>query len=158
MTLMISDTIKYETSVDSLKKEDLDEDDRKTITEDLAKADIQLSLTNYLPIGADVSLYIATDSTELFSQTITDPSEKIIINVNVQAGTVGNSGYVETPANSTENISLTDEQLEIFREYAPIFTRQVVKIMPTTGIVSFRQADKIEVDALVSIRVLVNNE
>ncbi len=158
LTLNIINTITYETEIDSIKKADIDEEDRERLTEDMHHATTRLLLRNEVPIGAAVRFYMATDSTLLFTDSISDSTKKIILEANVDAGRVGSAGYVDNPTESTVTISLTEKQLQIFKDYQPLYTRQVVEVKPTNGSVRIRKTDQIEFEALVSVKFRINPE
>ena len=155
LTLNLENPVSRDTDIDSLKKDDIDEDAREALTEDLQEAFAELSLTNGLPIGAEVKLYMALDSTKLFDDVITDSSAKVIIGGLVEAGETDGTGYVATPETSIIPVSLSKEELQIFNS-SPIYMRQVVEIQPTSGTVRIRQNDKILIGAKVNVKYTVN--
>jgi len=157
LTLKLDNPVARESEIDSLKKDDIDKDAREALTEDLQEAFIELSLTNGVPVGAEVFLYLAVDSTKLFDDVITDSSAKIIVGGLVEAGEIDETGYVSNPEVSRIPVSLSKEELQIFNS-SPIYMRQVVEIQPTTGVVRIRQNDKIVIGATVNVKYTVNSQ
>jgi hypothetical protein len=100
---------------------------------------------------------MAIDSTELYSDDITDPSTKIVIQADIDPAVKGPDNYVQSAVTSEWNQEFTDEQREIFN-YPTIYTRQELTIMSTDGEVKIRQDDSIEIEAILDFKVTVNSE
>lgn len=157
LTIQLKNPVTYEGEVDSVKKEDLDDQAREALTEDIKDAFMQLSLSNGLPVGMQVTLYLAVDSTMLYDEVISDSSKKIVIAGTVNAGQTDAGGYVQTPGEGTITLSLSDNELEIFRN-SPLYFRQDVQLQATSGVARFRQNDEISVQAMVKIKYTVNRQ
>jgi len=157
LTLKLDNPVARESEIDSIKKDDLKKDARKALTEDLQEAFIELSLTNGVPVGAEVLLYLASDSTNLFDNVITDSSAKIIVGGLVKAGETDGTGYVSNPEVSLIPVSLSVEELQIFNS-SPIYIRQEVVIQPTSRVVRIRQNDKIVIGAKLNVKYTVNSQ
>jgi hypothetical protein len=151
----ITEAISFEAEVERL--DDLDKDMRETLSEDMTKCCVKFDFRNTLPIAANIKYYIAADSLEIYSDGISDSSEKIIIDESIAAGNVGASGYVDTEERSTIEINLSEEQLDIFKNDT-LYTRQVIEIPVTGGTVRIRQADGIKIEGNVNFKVFINKD
>ncbi len=157
LSINISEPLIYETEVDSLTDEDLDEDEREQIRDDLSKVRAHLQFNNGIALGAGITLYLATDPNDLYNKSITDSSRKVIIKADIMPAQPGNNGYVETSQPSDVFLNLSDRQLDIF-QFSPLYMRQVLELKPTDGTVRFRQSDKIEIDGSIEVKMIMNNE
>jgi hypothetical protein len=157
LNFQISNPIFYSAAVDSITDDDLSEDQRDQIVNDVSNVSAQFTLTNGTPLGFSVKYYLATDSLLLFDEAIVDSSQKIIFQAQVNPGNTGANGYVDTPVQSHVPIALTEKQLNIFN-YSPLYTRQEFIITPTEGLVKVRQSDQLTVDAVLKVKILVNSK
>lgn len=157
LTIHIPSAISYSVDPDTLTEEELDKDTRDMLTNDIREASAELTLTNGLPVGAELTLYLVLDPADFDSDTIADSSRKIVLRAAVEAGETDASGYVSQAVASTVNFHLSETQLQIFAQ-PPVFMKQEVVIPPTEGTVRFRQTDKVAVDAWVNVKYRINEE
>ncbi len=157
LSINIPNAISQESDPDTLTEEDLDKDTRDMLTKEITDARAQIKLTNGLPVGVEVSIYLALNSSDLGSAVIADSSKKIVLHGIVEAGDSDASGYVSQPVVSIINFHLSETQLQIFAQ-PPVFMKQIVTIQPTSGTVRFRQTDKAEIDALLKVNYIMNQE
>ena len=143
--------------IDSITYDDLDEDQRDKIVNDLADVSAKFFFVNHIPISGSFKYYMAVDSTELYSDEIANPSKKIVIEADIDPGLKGPDGYVQSAVVSEWNQEFTDQQLEIFN-YPTIYTRQELTILSTDGEVKIRQDDSIEIEAILDFKITVNSE
>lgn len=158
LTINISESLTFDSEIDSITYDDLDEDQRDQIVNDMADVDATFNFINHVPIGASLKYYMAVDSTDLFSDVITDPSRKIIFEADIDAGIKNpTTGFVQTAVESSWDQQLTDEQLEIFN-FPTIYTRQELIIGSTDGEVKIRQDDSIEIEAILEFKITIKPE
>ena len=155
LSLELKNPIIRESGIDTLTKDDIDSSAQQRITEDIREAYVEFIIKNGLPLGTQIKFYMATDSTRLYDEQIADSSTKWILEAAANAGTVGSDGYVHTPQETRTRINLSHDKLQIFN-HLPLYTRQVVTILPTNGTVRVRQSDKIKVDAVVHVKYRVD--
>ena len=158
LTIQIDEALTFKSNeIDSITYDDLDEDQRDQIINDLGEVSAKFNFINHIPIGGHFKYYMAIDSTELYSDDITDPSTKIVIQADIDPAVKGPDNYVQSAVTSEWNQEFTDEQREIFN-YPTIYTRQELTIMSTDGEVKIRQDDSIEIEAILDFKVTVNSE
>ena len=154
----ISQPVYFDVAIDSITNDDLDQDTRDKLVNDVANVNTSFIFINHTPIGASVKYYIAADSMMLYNDEIPDSSKKIILETDISAGLTGSDGYVTNP--NTENsldIHLTDTQLDIFN-FSPLYTRQELILKPTDGFVKVRQTDRIDIEAVMDAEFTVNSQ
>ena len=157
LTIDISESLTFDSDIDSITYDDLDEDQRDQIVNDLAEVYAKFNFINYVPLGASLKYYMAVDSTDLFSDEISEPSRKILFEADIDAGVKGPNGYVQTAVESVWDQELTDEQLEIFNN-PTIYVRQELTINSTDGEVKIRQDDSIEIEAILEFKFTIKPE
>jgi hypothetical protein len=158
LTIQIDESLTFKsTEIDSITYDDLDEDQRDQIVNDLADVSAKFNFINHIPIGGSFKYYMAIDSTELYSDDITDPSTKIVIEADIDPALKGPDDYVQSAVVSHWDQQFTDQQLDIFN-YPTIYTRQEITILSTDGEVKIRQDDSIEIEAILDFKVTINSE
>ncbi|MEJ2055141.1 MAG: hypothetical protein P8X42_14590 [Calditrichaceae bacterium] len=157
LTIDIGESLTFDSEIDSITYDDIGEDERDKIVNDLADVSVVFNFNNHVPIGGNLKYYMATDSMELYSDTITDSSRKIVIEADIGAGVKGSDGFVQNTVHSAWQDQLTDRQLDIFN-YPTIYTRQEIMIHSTDGEVKIRQSDSIEIEAIMDFKITINSE
>ncbi len=157
LSVIIENSIVYKGEIEIITEDDLDRDQRDDIDKYFTNVDAQLNLDNGLPLGANVRLFIATDTTDFYSDVITDSSKKVIISSSVEPGDADQNGYVNTRVKSANRIKLTERQIDIF-QYDPIYVGTLVEVQPTESSVSFRKDDELIVGGVLYIDVLIDPE
>lgn len=158
LTIQIDEALTFKsTEIDSITYDDLDEDQRDQIVNDLADVSAKFNFINHIPVGGSFKYYMAIDSMELYSPNITDPSTKIVIDADIDPAVKGPDNYAQSSVVSHSDQQFTDEQLDIFN-YPTIYTRQEITILNTDGEVKIRQDDSIEIEAILDFKVTVNSE
>ena len=157
LSFQITEPIYYRSELDSIKKDDIDEDTRQSITEDLLQAGFQLKVTNQLPVGAEAWFVISVDSTDMDSTESDEVWKKLVLKAEIEAAQTDASGYVNQARQSYINKELSQEELQIFKYY-PLYFKQTVMINATNQVVRFRQEDGILLDGLIKMKIMVNEE
>ncbi len=157
LSIDLANAIVQEMEVDTLDENDIDEDTRKTLTQDIQEAAAELVLNNGLPIGAEVIMYLGRNRAQLDEDQITASDSMLIFQGIVEAGQTGTDGYVNQAVESTVSMELSETDLQIFN-YIPLYLKQKVVIAPTNGTVRIRQDDKIGIKARIRVKYTVNPE
>jgi hypothetical protein len=140
-------------------EETLDEDTRNSIEKSLSDAKVLFDVFNGLPVGSSASIYVATDSTDLFNDQIADSTAKFIISgIDVPAAEVGPNGYVIDPVTNQVLVELTEEQLDLFSKNEKLYMGTKTILDKTDGLVKFRLKDKISTSGYFQFDFLMNNE
>jgi hypothetical protein len=137
---------------------DTDDEVRNNI-ENINYVNLQMEVVNGLPIGADLAVHISTDSLDLFSDAISDPTEKIIIEgIASPAAEVNENGYVLEPVWDKENhIRLDEEQMKIFQNEI-LYVGTKMRLGQTAGVVKFRTSDMIQSNGFIKVNYQMNSE
>ncbi len=155
LSYRVTNPIVFKSDVDSIKKEDIDQDTRDRIADDMSELSLHLLLTNGTPISAEVKLILAADSTQLATETIADSSRKIVITAPIQGGQVDAAGYVQSPTQNEIVVNLTHNQAQLFKK-SPIYLQQTVTLLPTgQQKVAIRTSDQIKLDAYLDLKFRV---
>ena len=140
-----------------ITREEINEDDRERIKNNLKSSSFFIDLLNGLPIGAEASIYISTDSTTLFDDDFIDDSTKFSISdKQLLAGQVGPDGYVDEPFTSQISHDLTPDQLRIFYSHAVLYFGSKIILNKTNGLVKIRLNDEISLQGAIRFQYRMN--
>jgi hypothetical protein len=129
-----------------VNKADLDSDDLDEITDRLNSGRAYAHITNHLPLGASVTLYLSGDSL-----TVYDDPELTIGPLQVSSGIVGPSGLVVDSVGSDAVISLTQEDLQVLNNET-LYIGQIISFPGTGGqSVSILSTDYIDIQAYITV-------
>ncbi len=127
-----------------ITEEKLDEDVRDKIENNIRNAAVYFDVINGLPVGSSASIYVASDSTDLFDDQVVDSTTKFIISdIDVTAAPVDADGYVEDVTTNDILIELTETQLQLFSRNEKVYIGTRIILDETDGLVKFRLKDKI---------------
>jgi len=159
LSIHITEPLIYETNIDSLTDDELSEDIRENLAEDLLDVNVILNLDNGLPLAAKLLVLLTTDTTFLDTTlaSAAADSELIIIDADIKSGTIGPDGYVVSSNISKIEKSLSKEQLQIF-DTVPLYLKQYVVLPKTDNKVTFKQSDKIVIDGRLHFKTIINKE
>ncbi|NOG47146.1 MAG: hypothetical protein HND50_18030 [Calditrichaeota bacterium] len=157
LKVKIDEDISIKTDKDSIAADDLEDDVREGITEDLNDVFIHINTENGLPLGASFKFFLAADSTTLYDETILDSTKKVIISADLIPGETDENGLVTLPANEPIKLGLSQQQLQIFNT-KPIYYGAVIKINANEKAVTFRKHDLLKYGGFIDIKVRVNSD
>ena len=126
---------------------------------DIPETYLDLNLFNGLPVGSQLILYAATDSTDLFNPTVTDPTKKIVIdNIILDAGSdLTGDGFVDQPFKDDLTISISDSSLQVF-SHDSVYVASRLKLDNTDDLVKFRQTDEVKALGAFHLRYRINGK
>jgi hypothetical protein len=134
----------FESDINEADLDDIDDED----TDRLNSGTAYIHLTNHLPLGATLTVYLGGDSLTLF-----DDPEVILGPVEVRSGTVGGSGLVIDSIGSVATLSLTREELQVLKNNT-LYVGQVIAFSGTDGqTVRIVSSDYIDIQACISVNV-----
>lgn len=111
------------------------------------------TMHNHLPLGAQMRVYIGTDSTTLFSSPLT-----IIGPLSFDRGTVDGNGAVNQEAVTTSEVTLTNDDLQVFTN-RKLYVAPVLELSGSNGqVVRIRAADYMQINGVISINARVGGE
>jgi len=158
LKVKIDSAIFVKTDIDSIAADDLDKDVRESITEDVSDVLITINTENGLPLGTNFKFFLAADSIDMFNENIVDSTQKVIIAADLVPGITDQNGLVTQPVIEPITISLTQQQLQIFRDKKPIYYGAQIKINENDDSVTFRKNDQLEYSGFIDIKVRVNTD
>ncbi|NOX88716.1 MAG: hypothetical protein GXO77_06800 [Calditrichaeota bacterium] len=151
LSFKLTNPISYKSGIDSIKKEDIDQETRDRLSDDFQNGSFHLLIKNGTPLAADLILVLAADSNQVFTEAIQDSSKKIVIKAELKRGSVGADGYVTAPTPSEVVIKLSEKQTQLFK-LSPIYLHQTVTLLPTGDQkVIVRTSDTIELEGYVQL-------
>ncbi len=141
LAFALSDTVNVEMEINA---PDISSGDFENFEETFEHAIIDLELTNHLPIGAIISIYISAtiSDTTIFD----DDSDAIIIGpLALDSGQIDSLGYVTEAIISVSSDSLGSNEIAVFNNDT-IFIAPKVELLPTSGSI-LRSSDYINIKA-----------
>jgi hypothetical protein len=131
----------------------IDQDDIEEISDRLNSGTIYATITNHLPFGCEVELYLGGDEGTLYS----DP-QLTIGPVTVEGGTLNASGLVTTASISDVVIYLSETDLDIIEN--PILYIGQRIILPGTGgqVVNIIDSDYLDIEAYMQLSARLGGE
>jgi hypothetical protein len=113
----------------------------------------QSTITNHLPLGAEVTIYIGSDSAAVFTHPLTT-----IGPIGFDQATVDGNGIVTGKTVTNNTVSLTAEDLHVFSNRS-LYIASVVTIPGTNNqIVRVRASDYFDINGIVEISARVGGE
>jgi len=141
-----------------IQEEVLNEDVKNNIEDNIKNAVVYFEVVNGLPVGASGSIYVATDSTDLYSDQVPDSTKKFIISdIDVSAAQVDNNGFVSDETTSDIQEELTETQLHLFTNDT-VYIGTKIRLYETDGLVKFRLKDRINTLGHFQFDFMMNNE
>jgi hypothetical protein len=111
------------------------------------------TITNHLPLGAQVTIYIGTDSATIFSHPLTTIGPLAFSSAAVDA-----NGLVTSDAVSSNTITMTADDLHVFRNRS-LYIAPLVTLPGTNGqTVRIRASDFFDINGIVEISARVGGE
>ena len=111
------------------------------------------TITNHLPIGAQLTIYIGADSATVFSHPLTT-----IGPIGFTTATVNADGIVTSQSVSDNTIELTKDDLQVFRNRS-LYIASRISLPGTSGqIVHIRASDYFAINGIVEISARVGGE
>jgi hypothetical protein len=143
------------TTVDGdISSEEIDQTDIDIITDHLIEASFNSTISNHLPLGITVELYLDPDSTRLNP----DDAELVVGPISVDAGTTDAGGTVIAAVESDNLITLDSTETRIL-ENAEIYIGQLITLHSTNGQpVVISGDDYYSVQAVIEVEYLFDGE
>lgn len=124
LAFSLNDTIKVELDIN---ESDINEGDMPNLHETFGYGKISATLTNHLPVGAGVSLYVSTRSD---STIFDDPNALVIGPFTLNSAVTDNDGFAIEPVISVFEDSLDSQEILIF-DNDKVYIAPKVVLMPT---------------------------
>ncbi len=141
--------------------DDIDEDIRNSMGEEIQYAKINASIINHSPLGGEAQIFISADFTreDLYDTTAYfNPDLEFIKNAEIPKGQVDPlTGFVNQASQSQVMIDLNNDELKIFQN-PMLRTGILVNLEETGGFVILRGSDFLEISGKIEIKVLFKDE
>lgn len=135
-----------------INKVDIDSDDINEITDRLNHGTAYTHISNHLPLGASLTLYLGGDSLTLY-----DDPELTIGPIEVSSGIVGAGGLVVDSVGSDNTIELTHDDLQILNNET-LYIGQIITFPGTNGeSVRIVSSDYLEVQAYITVNTRIGD-
>lgn len=134
--------------------EDIDTEDIDIVTEHLILAEFSPTVTNHLPLGIEVEIYIDNDSTRLNE----NQAQLIIGPLQVTAGEVDANGIVVTPTISELKITLDSLDVQILNNDRLFTTQNITIIGNGSDPVKLTASDYVEVRGIIEAEYRFDGE
>jgi len=155
MTLDIGQALKVESDPDSLGDDELSEDVREQITDNVAVISLRFEGDNSLALGPQFMFFLTADKDELFDPAITDSASKVVLSAGIDAAPLGPDGLTEDTVPFTVRFEMNEQQLQIFKN-DKIYYGALINIPPTDEDVTFRKSDALQYRGTMEIEMMVN--
>jgi hypothetical protein len=127
---------------------DIEGSDVKDLVADLLSGALHAELGNHLPVGADVTFFVATDSGSVFSAP-----ELVLGPVSVASGTTQINGMVSQATETSADLALDFNDLQLFG-HSTLYVGYRVFLHGSAGqVVRFLSADFLDVQARFDLRM-----
>jgi hypothetical protein len=133
-----------------------DEETRSKLDRNLLSTKVITKLANHLPVGVNVRIQIARDTTRIFTNPdLTVPKEGFFT---IPAGVVNPStGLVERSTENQEEIVLAEEDFDKFL-LTPLYSAILIELPQTAGTVKLLASDFVEVVSRVEATILIDEQ
>ncbi len=155
LTVKVDEALTYETTRHFMGEQDIDAEQRDKITQNFSEVTATVKTANHFPIGAQVLLFVSRDSSNLYSDVITDSTRKAVFMINVAPGEQNADGVVTAAASDENVLKLTRKQIHIF-EQVPIYYGAKVILPATTAPARFKNDDALHYEPALQFKVKVD--
>jgi len=155
LSIKVDEALAYETERDFIGERDIDAEQRDKITQNFSEVTLTLNTANHFPIGARVKLFLSRDSSNLYSDVITDSTRKAVFIINLDPGEQNANGVVTAAANDENVLKLSSKQIHIF-EQVPIYYGAKVVLPSTTAPARFKNDDALQYEPALQFKVKVD--
>ena len=134
-----------------------DEEARRRIRENLISAAVITNIESHVPLGVRVSLRVARQEADVY----TNPDLKIPTDgtsFGVRAAPVDENGRVTSSVDTTQTISLTEEDVLVFLQKGGVYTGVLVEFDATDGDVELFGTDWVNVQAATEVAIELNED
>ncbi len=152
---------------DPVRQELTDDEARRRISANLDSAAVITAIDNWLPIGVRVSVRVAPNSADVYSDDenlFTDNQANGYLRIpqtgffEVGAGMVDASGKVTEGTTSQQRIALSDDDVLVFLRDGGVFTGVLVELDATGDQVELHGSDFINIEAAAQIFMELNED
>jgi len=156
-SIQIDEPLLYTGNQETIGNSEISAERRDKIAQNFTEVTLKILSNNGMPIGSDFKFYLSSDSTNLFTDEITDSSEKVVLASQIIAANTNSDGFVNTPNPDEHVFKLNRNQIAIF-EQSPLFYGTKVTIGTTEKAIRFRSGDQLQFDTILNIDVIMDPE
>ena len=155
LTIKLDEPLQYQVEKSAISDEDIDSESRNKIAANLTAMSATLTTSNHFPIGARLKLFVSQDSSNLYSDVISDSTQKAIIDISIAPGEQNSNGVVIASTSGEQSINLSSNQIHIF-ETVPVYYGAQVILPQTTAPARFKNSDALQYEPVLRFKVKVD--
>ncbi len=155
LTIKLDEPLQYQVEKSAINDSDIDSESRNKIAANLTAMRATLTTFNHFPIGAHLKLFVSRDSSNLYSDVISDSTKKTIIDIGIEPGEQNSNGVVIASTSGEQSINLTSKQIHIF-ETVPVYYGAQVILPQTTAPARFKNSDALQYEPVLRFKVKVD--
>lgn len=145
---------------DTLNKDDIDQSIRDAVGEDIQRALFVGKVSNHLPFGGTLKLFVSTNMTreDLYDTTAFNPDSEFVKTIHLKPGVVDpNTGFVSQISENEISLELSKKELLLFKQY-PLRVGFLMEFQNTNGAVWVSGNDYLEVSGKFRFDILVQDK
>jgi hypothetical protein len=157
MRISIATPIAINSDAELITEDDIGAEGKDFLRDNIQSALLEVTVTNGLPVGVETSIHLSKSADDLFSDTISDSTQKLIISdLQVAAASVDGEGLVNQPRVETLTVALDSRYFQLLAD-TPLYSGVKTTLQASEGSVLLRPGDAVSNRGLVRIRYKVDN-
>jgi hypothetical protein len=158
MRISIATPIAINSDAELITEDDIGAEGKDFLRDNIQSALLEVTVTNGLPVGVETSIHLSKSADDLFSDTISDSTQKLIISdLQVAAASVDGEGLVNQPRVETLTVALDSRYFQLLAD-TPLYSGVKTTLQASEGSVLLRPGDAVSNRGLVRIRYKVDNQ
>jgi hypothetical protein len=157
MRISIATPIAINSDAELITEDDIGAEGKDFLRDNIQSALLEVTVTNGLPVGVETSIHLSKSADDLFSDTISDSTQKLIISdLQVAAASVDGEGLVNQPRVENLTVALDSRYFQLLAD-TPLYSGVKTTLQASEGSVLLRPGDAVSNRGLVRIRYKVDN-
>jgi hypothetical protein len=158
MRISIATPIAINSDAELITEDDIGAEGKDFLRDNIQSALLEVTVTNGLPVGVETSIHLSKSADDLFSDTISDSTQKLIISdLQVAAASVDGEGLVNQPRVENLTVALDSRYFQLLAD-TPLYSGVKTTLQASEGSVLLRPGDAVSNRGLVRIRYKVDNQ
>jgi hypothetical protein len=158
MRISIATPIAINSDAELITEDDIGAEGKDFLRDNIQSALLEVTVTNGLPVGVETSIHLSKSADDLFSDAISDSTQKLIISdLQVAAASVDGEGLVNQPRVENLTVALDSRYFQLLAD-TPLYSGVKTTLQASEGSVLLRPGDAVSNRGLVRIRYKVDNQ
>jgi hypothetical protein len=158
MRISIATPIAINSDEELITEDDIGAEGKDFLRDNIQSALLEVTVTNGLPVGVETSIHLSKSADDLFSDAISDSTQKLIISdLQVAAASVDGEGLVNQPRVENLTVALDSRYFQLLAD-TPLYSGVKTTLQASEGSVLLRPGDAVSNRGLVRIRYKVDNQ